>query len=326
MANLSNITSRGIRGAILQGLAAQPVEPWLASVARRVTSDQAIETYADIGTTPVMREWAGGRQPKEPREISFQIANVEYEATVQIPYKDIRRARGKIDGGSKLDPYINGLTTRAAQHFSKLATDLIVAGESTACYDGQFFFDTDHSEANSGTQSNDLSVDISALPTQVHGAAATDPSPGEFSYAAMEGVIALLGFKDDEGEPSNEDASSFVVHCPLGLYAAARVAMGNTMGESGGPNPLTSTQDNFTMQLVPSARLTAAGWTDKFVVYRADGNERAVILQEEEAPRTSAKAENSEFFHDNNAWEFGIAASRAAGYGDWKQACLVTLV
>ena len=32
--------------------------------------------------------------------------------------------------------------------------------QSTACYDGQFFFDTDHAEGDSGTQSNDITNDI----------------------------------------------------------------------------------------------------------------------------------------------------------------------
>ena len=44
-----------------------------------------------------------------------------------------------------------------------------INGEATVCYDGQYFFDTDHVEGDSGTQSNDLSVDISALACSVHG-------------------------------------------------------------------------------------------------------------------------------------------------------------
>ncbi len=325
MPNLSTITSRGIRGAMLQTMAAQPLEPWLARVARRVQSDVEIETYADIGTTPVVRAWVGGRNPKEPRENKFTITNAEYEASIQIPYPEIRRARGKIDGQSKLDPYIQGLPARMAQHWSKLATDLVINGATALCYDGQFFFDTDHAEGASGAQSNKVNHDLSDTPVSVAGIA-TNPSPGAFAHAVMRGIVTMLGFKDDEGEPANEDAKAFVALVPLGLYTAAKLATTQSVEAGGATNVLAAVRGDFGVEVVPSARLTAASWTDKFALFRADGVERALILQEEEAPRSSAKAEDSEFFHDNNAWEFGIAASRAAGYADWKQGVQVTFV
>ena len=43
-----------------------------------------------------------------------------------------------------------------AAHWLMLTT-LMIAGESSLCYDGQYFFDTDHSDGASGTLSNSIS-------------------------------------------------------------------------------------------------------------------------------------------------------------------------
>ena len=52
----------------------------------------------------------------------------------------------------------------------------LLAGESTVCFDGQYFFDTDHSEGDSGSQSNDITFDISDAGSGGTAAAPTPPS------------------------------------------------------------------------------------------------------------------------------------------------------
>ena len=47
---------------------------------------------------------------------------------------------------------------RTVSHWASLLSTLIVNGESATCYDEQYFFDTDHSEGESGTQSNVISA------------------------------------------------------------------------------------------------------------------------------------------------------------------------
>ena len=72
------------------------------------------------------------------------------------------------------------LAERGRTHYASLLSTLIVNGATTVCYDGQYFFDTDHSEGASGTQSNKIDSDISTLPASVHGST-TAPSPKKCS-------------------------------------------------------------------------------------------------------------------------------------------------
>jgi len=98
-------------------------------------------------------------------------------------------------------------------------TTLIVNGASSVCYDGQYFFDNDHSEGDSGTQSNALS-----------GAAATgtQPTAAEAEAALMACVAAILGYKDDQGEPMNEDAKAFRIMVPTVYLAPFAAVLGAT--------------------------------------------------------------------------------------------------
>src|SRR5690606_24399057 len=105
-----------------------------------------------------------------------------------------------------------------------LLSTLLLNGASSLGYDGSYFFATDHSEGSSGTQSNKISVDISGLPAQVHGST-TAPSVEEMQQAILAGIAKMLSFKDDQGEPMNENAQRFLVVVPVGLYLVAVAAV-----------------------------------------------------------------------------------------------------
>ena len=132
---------------------------WADSYAMTINSNQASELYAWLGNVPVMREWIGGRQAKQLREYSWRVDNKDYEATLEVHLNELRRG----SSGSAIMLRIAQLAQRVQSFPSKMLTQLMVDGEATACYDGQYFFDTDHSEGDSGSQSNDISVAISAL-------------------------------------------------------------------------------------------------------------------------------------------------------------------
>ena len=86
----SQITARGVRGLILAALDTGN-NSWIDRVAMRMSSDQAIETYAWLGSSPAMREFIAGRQPAELKENSFQISNKDYETSLKVLLKDMRR-------------------------------------------------------------------------------------------------------------------------------------------------------------------------------------------------------------------------------------------
>lgn len=310
------LSSRAVIGMYYEALAADPGMAWLDAVSNYFNSDQASEDYAWIGMPPALREWVGSRQAKGFNDASLTIINKHYEATMDIKLKDLRR-----DKTGQIQARIAEFVQRGSSHFASLVSTLIANGETGVCYDGQYFFDTDHSEGDSGTQDNDITTDISALPTEVHGVV-TAPSKEEMLQAIVKSISQFFAFKDDRGEPINENAKSFHVMVPVGLAAAARSALSST--NVNGPG--TFEMDGFTLSLSMNPRLTTAGWTDKFVTFRTDGSVKALIRQEETEPDMKMKDETSEYAFDNDAIQIGIDTWRNAGYGRWQGAVLNTLV
>lgn len=307
-----NLTSRAVIGEFYKTLNAGTGAPWINALSMYVKSDQSSEQYAWLGMTPTLREWIGGRNAKGFKENGITIENKHFEATLEVLVRELRR-----DKSGQLMLRIRELARRANTHWASLLSTLIANGESTVCYDGQYFFDTDHSEGDSGSQSNDLAVDISTLPAAVHGSV-TAPSPEEFQQAVNSAISAITGFKDDQGEPMNEDASQFLVMVPMSLHIVANNALSMPSGTG------VSEQNRLPVSkiIVPNPRLT---WTDKFAVFRTDGEVKPFIRQEETGAIMKAKAEGSEFEFDNDMHQYGVDTWRNVGFGYWQHACLVTM-
>lgn len=314
----SLLSSRAIMGMYFARLETDPGVSWLNGVSNLFSSDQASETYNFLGQSPAMREWIGGRQAKGFSGQGITIVNKHYEATIEVAKRDARR-----DKTAQIQARIEEFADRAVTHWASLVSAAIAAGASTVCYDGQYFFDTDHSEGSSGSQSNSISVDISALPAAVHGVA-TAPSVEEMQQAILAGITQILTFKDDRGEPMNENARSFLVKVPPSLYMVAVAATAAlttaALQQNLNPNLIAS----FNVQVAMNTRLAA--WTDKFAVFRTDSPIKGMIRQSEQEVELKAKAEGSEFEFDHDAWQFGIDGWRGVGYGYWQRACLVTMV
>lgn len=312
----SVLSSRAVIGMYYEALAAANGIGWIDGVSNYFGSDQASETYPWLGMPPALREWLGGRQAKGMSANSVSITNKHFEATLEIALKDLRR-----DKTGQIRARLAEFAQRGQSHFASLLSTLIINGPSTVCYDGQFFFDTDHSEGSSGTLDNDIQTDISAVPAQVHGVV-TAPSKEEMLFAITKSISQFFTFKDDQGEPINEDAKSFLVMVPVGLASAAQAALSRT--NVNGPGIFE--MDGYNISLAVNPRLTAGSWTDEFVTFRTDGSIKPLIRQEEAEPTIKVKDENSDFAFDNDAIQIGIDTWRNVGYGRWQGAVLNTLI
>ena len=310
----SVLSSRAIIGEFYAKLAQEISGTWIEKISNYFTSDQESETYNWLGMSPAMREWIGGRHAKGFSSNGITIANKEYEATLEVLVKDLRR-----DKTGQILTRVRELAIRTNSHWASLLSTIIQAGESTVCYDGQYFFDTDHSEGSSGTLSNDVSVDISALPASAHGST-TSPSVEEMSQCIFKGIQAIVGFKDDQGEPMNENASNFLVMVPTSLSEAAYGAISKQLIGAGESNTLKAS--NFNIEVAVNPRLT---WTAAFPVFRTDGEVKPLIRQEEEGVKIDAVAEGSELEFNDKKHHYGVSTSRNVGYGYWQQACLMTM-
>lgn len=300
--------SRAIVGYIIDAMD-QPQNTWVDPVSNLFTSDQESETYKWLGTAPLMREWIGGRNAKGFRENGFTIRNKTFEATLEVLVDEIRR-----DKTGQVMARIQDLAARANDHDAKLLSALIVAGESSMCYDGQYFFDTDHS----GSQSNDLTYDAGT---------ANKPTPAEMESAILAATQAMFGFKDDQGEPINGSAREFLVMAPVNMLRATCGALGTSVVLEGGQarNNLiqaVGSMGGFIYRMAINPRLSN---DDRFYLFRTDGATKPFIRQVEEGLTVSAIAEGSEEEFRNNRHLYGLKKIGNVGYGLWTGAVLTTL-
>jgi len=314
--NKDSLSSRAVVGMYYERLDAATQASWIDQLSNYFTSDQPSEEYPWLSQVPQLREWIGGRHAKGFTGNGVEIKNRHFEATIEILLRDLSR-----DKTGQLKTRMSEFADRGLTHFASLLSTLIVNGASAVCYDNKYFFDTTHEEGVSGAQSNKISVDISTLPATVHGAV-TAPSPEEMQQAILKSVSQMFTFVDDQGEPINETAKSFLIMVPVGLMDVAEAAL--TMPRVAGVS--AAKVDSLTINLAVNPRLTIAGWTDKFTTWRTDGSVKPLIRQEETKPAVKVKDENSEFAFDNDAIQIGVDTWRNVGYGRWQGAVQTTLV
>lgn len=306
------LDDKNIRSEFFKAYSVEEAGTWARKIGMLLGSDGAEELYRWLGGSPLMREWVGGRLEKGMGDEVFRIRNKSFEATLVALTDDMRR-----DKTGQLKIRIQELAARAAVHWEKILTDLILTAETALCYDGQAFFDTDHVSGDSGTQNNDLTL------TQVPAADVvlkTAPTAEEMVDIILEIIQHMYGFKDDVGEPINQNAKAFQVMVPTTFMAATLKALSAQFLSNGITNPLLAS--NFKIEALVNPRLT---WTDKFAMFRSDARMKPFILQEEYGIKTGHLGAGSDEEFKNKRHLWGIETSRNVGFGVWQGSALVTL-
>lgn len=108
-------------------------------VATVIQSTTASNTYGWLGQFPKLREWIGDRVVKDMAAQGYQITNKLFESTVGVKRTDIED-----DNLGIYTPLMQEMGRAAGVHPDELVFELLKLGDSSLCYDGQNFFDTDH--------------------------------------------------------------------------------------------------------------------------------------------------------------------------------------
>lgn len=279
---------------------------WVGNVASVFTSDQPQEVYPWLGQNPAMRKWDGERSFEELRGDSVTLINDDYEATLWVKRKDLRR-----DQTGQLRARIGELADRAAQLPQKLISTLISANGTA--YDGVAFFADTHSVGVGGTIDNLMTAADGGL------AGGSTPTTAQMSANLIAMVGRMMSFKDDKGEPMNEAANGFSIMVTPNLLGSTLGAVKDTFVSGGASNTLASTGWSFAVY--SNARLTS---TNVIYLFRTDGRVRPFIYQEE-MNELEALGEQSEHAFKTNTVAFGAHVSGAAGYGRFEYAIKGTL-
>lgn len=135
-ANLQSVFT-GFRASFNAGV--QMVTATYQRVATVVPSTTKEEKYGWLGAMPRLREWVGDRVVHSLALHDYAIKNRKFEATVGVSRDQIED-----DSYALLAPTMQQMGYSAAEFPDELVWGTLAAGFSTACYDGQYFFDTDH--------------------------------------------------------------------------------------------------------------------------------------------------------------------------------------
>lgn len=296
----TGLTTSALKGNFFASLkAVRPVWRELATV---VKSTGPSESYRWLGTVPQMRQWGTGRLAKGLRSESYNVDNSKYEATIEVDRDELSD-----DQLGQIVVRVRELARRAGSHPDKLLATLVDNGGTAGytSYDGSTYFATDHESGDSGTQSNSLTLD------------ATDPAAvtnDEFASAYQQAVQTMLAYKDDQGEPLNNDMGELAVLVPPPLWYVAKQALtAEILGDS--TNVLSGEA-----KVMVFPRLTN---TDMWYLCRTDVEVRPFIFQDREALDFTALAEGSEESFKREQYLYGVRARYAVAYGYW-QYCVRT--
>jgi phage major head subunit gpT-like protein len=114
-------------------------QPQYKAVATVVPSSAKSNTYGWLGQWPRFREWVGDRVLNSMKEHSYAITNKDFESTVAVDRNDIED-----DTIGVYSPMFNEMGYASDVFPDELVFPLLNAGFTNLCYDGQYFFDTDH--------------------------------------------------------------------------------------------------------------------------------------------------------------------------------------
>jgi phage major head subunit gpT-like protein len=108
-------------------------------IATEVPSGTREMDYGWLNDMPGVREWIGDRKVRELSASSYTIKNKDWEITIGVDRNDVED-----DNLGVYSMKIDVMADSTQRHYDELSFGLLKDGFSTECYDGQYFFDTDH--------------------------------------------------------------------------------------------------------------------------------------------------------------------------------------
>jgi phage major head subunit gpT-like protein len=262
-------------------------------IAMLVPSTGREELYAWLDRFPRMSKWIGDKNVKALKAHGYTVVNDDFEATVEVDRNDIEDDKLGIYA-----PQAQNAGYSAKQLPDEIIFDLVNNAFVKTCYDGQYFFDTDH-PVGRGVTSNRFS-----LPLTIAGQAAVIST-----YGAVR--TSMRKVQDDEGRPLNITPNILLV--PPALEDIANALMTNDRLNDGMPNPAKGTAT-----VVCDARLTSdSAWflldTTKPI--------KPFVYQQRKAPVFVQQVDpEADDVFMRKKFKFGAEARAAGGFGFWQLA------
>ncbi|TBV12760.1 Mu-like prophage major head subunit gpT family protein [Stutzerimonas kirkiae] len=262
-------------------------------IAMKVPSSTGSNLYAWLSAFPKMRRWIGEKHVKSLKAFTYTVENEDWEATVEVDRNHI-----KDDQLGIYAPQAQMAGHSAKQLPDEIVYELVNGAFTNRCYDGQYFFDTDHPVGN-GSVSNKGTAALSIA----------SQAAARASYGA--GRTAMRKFKDEDGRPLGIKPTILLVGPALEDIAKALLTNNNL--EDGKPNPYKGTAE-----LGVDARIESdTAW----FLLDTSLPVKPFIYQEREAPNFVQQTDpEADDVFNRKKFKFGAEARAAGGYGFWQLA------
>ena len=257
----------------------------------KVPSGSSQNDYSWLSRFPKMRKWLGDKVIKALEAFTYTVVNDDWEATVEVDRNDIEDDNLGIYG-----PQAQEAGFSAKQLPDEIDADLKNNSFTNLCFDGQYFYDTDHEVAGASV----VNKGTAAL-------SAVDKAGAAASYGAAR--QAIMEFKDDEGRPLGLIPD--LLEVPPALEATGRILLENPKFEDDKPNPYRGTA-----KLVVNPRLTSS---TAWFLHVTSRPVKPFVYQERKAPNFVQQiTSEAESVFMRKKFRFGAEARAAGGYGLWQ--------
>lgn len=303
---MQKLTTRGVLANILYRIETLG-QAWYAPFTKNIIStDPDSEDVAWLAGVAKVQKQTGNPEFGEPSTASQLVRHEDWVCGVRVKLKHwLANKAGMVQA------MIDEQVETAMEHPGLRVQELIVAGESANAYDGQYFFDTDHAEGDSGTQDNDITL----------AKAGTLPTVAECKSAILKAVAQLMTFKDAKGNHVNMSATRFTVLAPAAIFTTAAEACVNPLIGGGDTNILAGGR------LFACQPQVLPGWTGtKLLVIRnrEAGMGNAFIKQTFMEPKPVILGPESEHAQKHDEVLIKVSGTYQVAYGRWQETCLVT--
>lgn len=269
---------------------------YYAQFAELVPSSTKQNVYSWLAELPGLRKWVGAKVARNISTRAYALVNEDWEDTYVIDRNDFADDVAGIYGNTEQ------LLGDAANRWpDDLMTDIVKAGTTALCFDGQFFFDTDHP------------VDLDDAAAGIYANLLTGKALTQANYNAA--VAAMQSFVGESGKPLEVAPTILMVPPTLRQTAfeitqAGLIAQG--LGSSTGAAGATNVNQGEVKVMV-NPRLvgdTANAWylfsTDRI---------KPFVFQQRQSPTPVQMIDPSNpIVFNQRKWTRGVEARGTGGY------------
>lgn len=266
-------------------------------IAMLVPSSNAREVYGWVGEIPGMREWLGPRVINNLAARGYYLDNKSFEDTISLARDSVAD-----DQLGMLGNYAAALGEAAKIWPDTLVRNALEAGITELCYDGQFFFDSDHPIDIDGALG--LGNFSNRFDSTTSGAMALSAANLDTGYTSM------CGYKGESGELLGVRPTHLIVP-PALRTTAKRITESDLLVFGGASAPESNPYKNLVQVLEIPALTSSTAW------YLMDLSRpiKPLVFQQREAPvfEQQTAPDGERVFHQGQ-YIYGVHSRGAAGY------------